>query len=63
MCTVGIFAWDHKVLVLRKEGLRDRGTCVTQSVKRSNLDFNSGHDLRVMRLSPVWGSALGMEPA
>ena len=27
------------------------------------LDFSSGHDLRVMRWSPAPGSELGMEPA
>ena len=27
------------------------------------LDFSSGHDLRVVGLSPMSGSMLGMEPA
>jgi len=30
----------------------DRGTWVAQSAKHPPLDFDSGHDLRVMRSSP-----------
>ena len=40
-----------------------RDTCVAQSVESLTLDFGSGHNVRVMRLSPVLGSALNMEPA
>ena len=29
------------------------GACVAQLVKRLTLDFSSGHDLRVVRLSPI----------
>ena len=36
------------------------GAWVAQSVKRRTLDFGSGHDLRAMRSSPVFGSALGI---
>jgi len=36
---------------------------VAQSVKHPTLDFSSGHDLGVVRSSPVLGFALGMEPA
>jgi len=36
---------------------------VAQSFKRPTLDFGSDHDLRVVRLSPLLGSALGLEPA
>ena len=39
------------------------GTWVAQLVKHPTLDFGSGHDLRVMRLSRVSGSVLGVEPA
>ena len=39
------------------------GACMAQSVKHPNLDFGSGHDLRVMRLSPIWGSVLNGESA
>ena len=39
------------------------GTWVAQSVKPPTLDFSSGHDLRVVRLSPTLGSVLGMETA
>ena len=36
---------------------------MAQSVECLTLDFSSGHDLRVMRLGPVSGSALGVESA
>ena len=42
----------------KKEGAR-----VAQSVKRLTLDFGSGHDLTVVRSSPMLGSVLGMKPA
>lgn len=32
-------------------------------VKCPTLDFSSGHDLRVVGLSPTSGSVLGLEPA
>ena len=41
-----------------------KGTWVAQSDKYLTLDFSSGHDIRVMRLSPTpSGSMLGVEPA
>ena len=39
------------------------GTWVAQSVKCLTLDFRSGHDLSVIRLSPMPGSALSRESA
>ena len=36
---------------------------MTQLVKHLTPNFGSGHDLRVVRLSPTLGSVLGMEPA
>ena len=39
------------------------GDWVSQLVKQMTLDFSSGHDLRVMSLSPKSGSVLGVEPA
>ena len=36
---------------------------MAQLVKRPTLDFNSGHDLTVMRSSPALGSVLGVEAA
>ena len=40
------------------------GTWVAQMVKTLTLGFESGHDIRVVRWSPVAeGSALGVEPA
>ena len=38
------------------------GAGVAQLVKYPILDFSSGHNLRVMRSSPVSGLALGIEP-
>lgn len=35
---------------------------MVQLVKR-RFDFGSGYDVRVLRMIPVSGSALGMEPA
>ena len=43
--------------------MRRAGVPVAQSVKPSILDFGSGHDLTVVRLSPTSGSMLGGEPA
>lgn len=34
---------------------------MAQLVKRPTLDFASGHDHRAVRLSPVTGSARGMD--
>ena len=39
------------------------GAWVAPSVKQPALDFSSGHGLRVMRLTPMLGSSLDMEPA
>lgn len=39
------------------------GVWVAQLVKFPTLDFGSGHDLKVLRSSPVSGSALGGESA
>ena len=36
---------------------------MAQSVKSPTLDVGSGHDLRVVRLSPASGSVLSMELA
>ena len=36
---------------------------VAQPGKHLTLDFGSGHDLRVVRSSPMLGSTLNMEPA
>ena len=40
-----------------------QGAWVAQLVKCPNLDFGSGYDPRVVRLSPALGSALSMKPA
>ena len=36
---------------------------MAQSVKYLTLDFGSGRDLMIVRLSPISGSVLGREPA
>ena len=40
-----------------------RGSWVVQSVKHPTPGFGSGHNLRVVRLSPSSGSTLSLEPA
>ena len=40
-----------------------RGACVAQLFKPPNLDFGSGHDLRVLGWSPHVGSVLSGESA
>ena len=40
-----------------------RGAWVAQSVKCLTLDFNSDHDLRVVRSSPALGFMMSVEPA
>ena len=39
------------------------GAWVAQLVKRPTLDFRSGCDLRIVRWTPMSGSALRREPA
>ena len=36
---------------------------MAQSVKTPILDFGSGHDLMVVRVSPMLGSTVSVEPA
>ena len=43
--------------------VNSRGTWVAQLVEHLALGFSSGHDLRVLRSSPVSGSMLSMESA
>lgn len=38
-------------------------TWVAQSVKHQTFDFRSGHNLRVIGLSPALGPMLGVKPA
>ena len=56
-----VYVYDKIVFCFKKEG--HLGCRVTQSVRRLTLDFGSGHDLRVMRSSPTWGSVLIKESA
>ena len=39
------------------------GASVALSLRRPTLDFGSGHDVWVVRLSPALGSELSAEPA
>ena len=39
-----------------------RGAWVAHSVRHPTLDFDSGHDLRVVGLSSTSGSKLSVEP-
>lgn len=41
----------------------DGGAWMTQSFKRAALDFGSGQNFRIQRLSSVSGSTLGVGPA
>ena len=41
----------------------NEGTWMVQSIERPMLDFGSGHDPHILRLSHVSGSALDVEPA
>ena len=43
--------------------MASRGAWVAESVKHPTLGFSLGHDLVVMGLSPVSGSALSEESA
>ena len=51
------------LLTFTAYNLRTRGAWVAQLVERPTSDFGSGHDPRVVGLSPVSGSALSVEPA
>ena len=51
---------DQEALLFRNKRRASRWLSL---VKQLTLDFASGHDLRVMRLSPMLGSMLGMESA
>ena len=48
--------------IIFKEEIK-RGTWVAQLVEHLTLDFSSGHDFKVMKLSPKSHSTLSMEPA
>ena len=43
--------------------VQTQGAWVAQSIKHLTLDLGSGHDLTVVRLSPMFGSTLSVEPA
>lgn len=50
-----------KEVVKNNQTVRNRlgSTWVAQSVKQLTLDFNLGHDLRVVRLNPMLGPTSG----
>ena len=45
------------------KSLRLRGSWIAQSVEPLTLNFSSGHNLRVVRLSPLLGSTLSGDSA
>ena len=51
--------WGSRGLIKSKNF---KGAWVAQLVKHPTLDFSSGHDLRVLRWSPMSDSMLGMGP-
>lgn len=53
---------SQKIRLKLKNEKKQWGTWEAPSAKRRTLDFDSGQDRRVKRLSPIWGSILGMEP-
>lgn len=64
MCfSVGSIKSKGKYFLFKKKKKWGGGTWVAQPVKRPTLDLGPGHDLRVVKLSPVLGSTLGTEPA
>ena len=50
------------ILLFTNKRTEKWGAWVAQSVERSTLDSGSGHDPRVMGLSPKSGSALSVGP-
>ena len=50
----------YKMMLTQQTYLWFWGPWLTQSAKRLALGFGSSHDLRVMQLSPVSDSTLGM---
>ena len=60
-CSMKIY-YALKIQILFLKKAEKRGAWVAQSVKCLTLDFKSGHDFMVVRLNPVSGSVLGMEP-
>ena len=49
--------------MIRSGNAEKWGAWVAQSVEHPTLDFGSGHDLRLVKSSPMLGSALSVEPA
>ena len=49
--------------MLKLRYITNRGAWVAHSAECPSLDFGSGHDPRVMGLSPMLGSVLSMKPA
>ena len=65
---LGLFSIFSHIAHLQKHSLvkvfKDKAeVLLDNSVKHLAFAFGSGHHLRVVRLSPVLGSALSMEPA
>ena len=52
-----------KQINIHIKGVSKGGTWVAQVVEHPTLDFSSGHDLRVVGLSPMSGSMLSVKSA
>ena len=59
ICLCTYYAWEVSYGLLR---WKIRSTRVSQLDRHLTLDFHSGHDLTVVRSSPMSGSALSEEP-
>ena len=53
----------HSSIINANKNWSHWGHLVVQSVKHQTLDFSSGHDIRVLRWSPMKSSTLSMESA
>ena len=58
---MGRLSWPCLISFLKM--FKRRGAGVAESVKCLTVDFDSGHDLRVLRSSPMSGALLSEESA
>ena len=62
-CRTGHGRTEAQALCSHSKSTSPQGSWGAQCVKHPSLDFGSGHDPRVVRLSPMLGSVLGVESA
>ena len=60
LASLAINGWLRHSIFQNKNSLKrvEMGAPVAQSVERLTLDFDSGHDIRILGLNPALGSAL-----